>query len=791
VGGASWADGNNGLNGINRVRIHDNVLSAAAVLNNYNFEKNEFVLKPVPPQPRVGWRSPADGRVLEFGEVASPDTSSRLVHVKNTGTGDLTIVSNSITGPDGSRYTFQPVPLPAPAVGDYPTTGTLAPNAEIKYNVVFTPTAATETSATLTIDFGTTLGLGLVGLRGNVARIHVAPAPLGNDNTGDGSAGAPYGSLGKAMAVASLGSVIEMEAGTYGPSSAPQLANATRSLRIVGDGAVTILCPQSTIEDGFEFESQQIPNPNIPPPPPGVVFPLPDPLAQVYDWNASTVSFSNITIDAASNATDGGDEPLRLSGSGVFDVNFDRCKLLNNWGTAALQADLQGADNRLTGGFSPYTRLTANNTIFRGDGPDEDHDSIRLEAQEVVAVLDICDLRSGGADNLTIGSNKYRAAVTLTNCQLGSLTPSDNGRWPARCIQVNPGPASVPGSQVTLDNCTLANWTDSGIASFAVASSVVATGTIFAGGVGAGNNLPDWGVFWSDPAVAFPVRAATFTNCVFSGRVQRHLNGVAGLDLRVTDSSLTGQRGAAIQVTTNTDAEPTTISVVGSVIDTGTTTAVDSNPAAVMQINYNGNSGANATRVIVKRNTIRGQYTGATTPSLIQRGGAVQTFRVFQEDIGNNVIEGSDFPIWITTTNADSTVNPNVINNTIVGLSDAASSIALRSNRSTLVPVIRNNLVLGYPTLRNTAAATESNNHTSTADPLVILPHPYAAPAAPGMSDYHPRAGSALINAVVTTVTSFNLDRDGVDRDTLAPWDIGAFESNPGVNPVIHWNWFD
>jgi hypothetical protein len=798
-------NGNSFTGGINRLRVHDGCLTSYSVLNNYNLEKDEFIPKPAPPQPRVGWRSPAEGRVLEFGEVSAPNFSSRLVHIKNTGTAPLSVVSRTITGPDAARYSFQAVPLPPPAVGNYPSTGTLAPDAEIKYNVVFTPTSAAETTATLAIDFDTTLGLGYVTLRGNVGRIFVAPAPVGNDATGDGTVGFPYASLQQAISVSEHGDVIQMAAGTYGPSSSPNLTNGSRSLRIVGNGAVTILCTQSTLEDGFEFESQQIPNPNIPPPPPGIVFPLPDPLAQVYDWHGSTVSFSNITLDGASNLTDGDDEPLRLNGSGVFDVTFDNCKLINNWGTAALQADLQGADNRLTGGFSPYTRLTATNSIFRGDGPNQDHDGIRLEAQEVIATLTNCDLRSGGADNLTIGSNKYPGRVVLTNCQFGSLSPADTGRWPDRCVQVNPGPASVAGTKVTMTGCTLQNWLDAGFASFGVASSVEATTCVFAAGTGIPGNRPDWGLFFSSAGV-YPDPKLYLTNSIFTGNTLRHITAIEGQDLRVTNSTLSGQRTVAVQIDDGTD-QVTTASVVGCIIDTGTSVIQGGagtvaspysyvNPAALRQT-YGGNvvgPPAFPTRVFFSRNTVRAVSTGVSTPTLVKRGSAVETSRVSQEEIGNNVIEGSQYAVWVTASNAGSnaTVNPNVINNTIVGLSDAVSSLALRSNRTALAPVIRNNVVRGYPTLHNVAGTNVSNNNTGPADPEFISPYPFAAPATVGVSNYHLRPTSPLLNSgVAAPPAGHNIDRDGVTRPTTATlWDLGAYEFTPGVNPVTHWNWF-
>jgi hypothetical protein len=339
-----------------------------------------------------------------------------------------------------------------------------------------------------------------------------------------------------------------------------------------------------------------------------------------------------------------------------------------------------------------------------------------------------------------------------------------------------------------MTGCTLQNWTDSGFASFAVASSVEATTCVFAAGTGIPGNLPDWGLFFSAAGV-YPDPKLYLTGSIFSGNVQRHITGIEGQDLRVSNSTLSGQRGAAIQVDDGTDAA-TTISVVNSVIDTGTTIAVNSNPAAVRQT-YSGNT---LTRLFFNRNTVRGQNTGATTPSLVQRGSAVESFRLLQEEIGNNVIEGSDFAVWVTAGNGGggTTVNPNVINNTIVGLSDAVSSIALRSNRTTLVPVIRNNAVRGYPTLHNAVGTNVSNNNTGPADPEFISPYPFAAPATVGVSNYHLRPASPLLNGgAAAPPAGHTIDRDGVTRPTTATlWDLGAYEFTPGVNPVTHWNWF-
>jgi hypothetical protein len=774
---ATWANGNNTACAINRVRIHDGALTSTSILNNYDFEKAEFVEKPVPPQPRVGWRNPTSGRALNFGDVTVGNSAVEQIRFKNTGLAGLEVSGYALSGPDAAAFSLTP---------SNPTTGTLAPDAEISFNVTFTPTAAAEANATLAIDFGTTLGLANIALRGNTTRIFVATsANGGSDVTGNGSPGTPYASLSKALEEAELGDVIQMAAGTYGVTSAPDLPDATRVAHVIGVGNVTILVPQAGTS--FDIESQQFPNPNIPPPPPGVIFPAPDPNAQVYDWNDSTLSFENVTFDSAYNTTtDSGDEPMRLNGSGTFDIELINCRLLNNWGTAALQGDLNGAVDRLTGGVKPFIRLSAQDAVFKGDGPNERHSGVLLEANEVEVSLINCDLRGGegGDTNLVVESARYPAMVVLENCQFGGL----GSTVPDRGIDVGAGVDSVDGTTVIMNNCTFNGY---GVEAFNAERKVTfyATGCIFqTDQAGAAFSL-DFGDIVQNSAA----QDVFITDCLFIGPVGSHLDMYEGMDLRVTNSVITGNRNQGVLILDNTGGEvQSTVSLVGNVIDAGNTvTAANANPAAVEVL----------TPVLradfrMNRNTIRAVDTGATTPTWTQHGSALRTDRVRSGvfEFASNVIEGPETVIIVEPNNTGTQSSPLVQNNTIVGLADGLGATVVAVNGThTQVPTIRGNAILGgYATLKNIAGGTAVNNHVdASGEPGFIAPFPFAAPAVPGVSDYHLRGISLLINATATTTTAARIDRDGVDRETVAgAWDIGAYEFVPGANPVNHWTWF-
>jgi hypothetical protein len=299
----------------------------------------------------------------------------------------------------------------------------------------------------------------------------------------------------------------------------------------------------------------------------------------------------------------------------------------------------------------------------------------------------------------------------------------------------------------------------------------------------------DWGDIAVNPATPAPVY---ITDCVFTGSVLTHINAYEGMDLRITNSVIGGQRGAAIFVNDNTGGDrASTVSLVGNVVDTGTTVAsATDNPAGLF-----ANTVLRFTPVIVNRNTFRGVDTGATTPSWIQHGSAIRLGRVRDGSITitNNVIEGSDFAIVSDPAVTFSQASPNVINNTIIGLADGASSITVYvPGINAQAPVIRNSVILGYPILKNVAGGTTSSLHLDAdGEPGFIAPYPFAPPAAAGMSDYHLRGVSPLIDAVTTTSSLAQIDRDGNDRGTTGTlWDIGAYEFQAGANPVNHWTWF-
>jgi hypothetical protein len=463
--------------------------------------------------------------------------------------------------------------------------------------------------------------------------------------------------------------------------------------------------------------------------------------------------------------------------------------MLNNWGTAALQGNLPGPDNRLTAGYAAFQRVTTIDTMIRGDGPNETHTGILLNAADAEVIMNHCDLRSGGAYNLGIGTTMRGPTVSLTRCELGALTPSNLNNWPSSVLTLNPGPQSVSGGTMLLDNCTFSNYRFAAVNLGSAATSVDALACVFNSGANS-TDLPDYTIYSVDP-VNTMTRKSTINGCVMLGPVLRHVQMCEGQDLRITNTSITGQRGAAIRFLDNTGGQPaTTISLVTNVIDTGSTITADANPAALW-VDFYGRP----FNLIVNRNSIRGVYTGATTPSLIQRGSAARMARVRdgQISIVNNVIEGSDFAVVVSPNDNGTQNSVNLYNNTIVGLSDLASAIAVYvEGTNNQVPVLRNNVILGYPTLTNDAGPTLGNNSTATSPAPFISPYPYAAPATPGVSDYHLRADSGITAGSGTVLAAFNVDRDGVTRPTTASlWSRGAYQHNPGVNPVTHWNWFN
>ena len=74
------------------------------------------------------------------------------------------------------------------------------------------------------------------------AEVYVAPAPTGSDSSGDGSAGAPFATIGYALSGATAGNRIRVQAGTYSAVGSATNLQGTEGnpIAIVADGEVII-----------------------------------------------------------------------------------------------------------------------------------------------------------------------------------------------------------------------------------------------------------------------------------------------------------------------------------------------------------------------------------------------------------------------------------------------------------------------------------------------------------------------------------------------------------------------
>jgi hypothetical protein len=758
------------------VRIHDGILTAADVTNNYDLEKAEFV-SPIATKPILAWRNPTSGRVIEFGDIVAPATSTKPVSFTNLGTAPFSVTSYAIVGPDAARYSTNP------ALASLPT-GDVDPAEKVNFDVTFTPTNAAETTATLQIV--TSIGTANITLRGNVTRIYLALT--GDDVNGNGTVGAPYFSLNHVLSnVAEPGDVIQMAAGVYGASSAPDLADGSRQFRVVGVGNVVIDARQNSTP-GFDLQSSATPGPTPPTPP--NTFPAAPSAPTVYEWNDSTAVFENITIDATLGTTDGADEPLNLNGNGTFDVTLRNSELWNAWGVAAIQSL----------GTPSFVRLTADNSSINGlipgttsDTDNNENISISLNTvQEFEVNLTNCDVRGG--ENNSEGNVFHATArpskFTASSCRFGTMLANE---VPVRILLFNVGGGgNAIDVNVNISNCLFVDWTDVAIASAGRRITGAITGSFFTPDPTAPFRSTTNAILVGSPG-GLPVDnlPLSISDCLFEGLNQRHVSLVEGINSTISNNVFLPARGAALRFQNATGDTAATFTVVGNTINTGSTTTVDGDPAAVL-MNYTEIS---TTTLLVSRNTVVGTFTGNSTPTQIQHGTGVKVNGgVKNLTVANNVIEGSDFGVWSTNTN-NATTHTLLVNNTIIGLADAASSIALRNGNTTATTALMvNNIILGYPITTNVATPTSTTN-VLAGDPLFVNPRPFAAPATAGLSNYRLFSNSSPAYGTGTAQSAaFAIDRAGVDRLGSDPaftgWDIGAYQFNPAPNPVKTWQWY-
>jgi hypothetical protein len=756
--------------GINRVRIHDGVLSDAQITTNYNLERAEFV-GVVAPQPKLTWRNPTSGRVINFGDL-STGTSVKPVSFKNIGGAPMSITSYTISG--GSQGQF----ATTPAIGSLPTS--VAPGQTISFDVTYTPASAAETLPT-SLTIVTSIGTAQIALRANVARKYVNAA-IGDD-TNPGTQGAPFFTLNGALTSPNLrpGDVIEMANGTYSDTSAPNLAAGSRQFRVVGNGSTIIVTQNLTT--GFTLRGSATPlviaTPNV--------FPQPS-TPQVYEYQDNTAEFENLTFDATQGTTDGDDEPFRIDGSGTFSVSFTNCRLWNAWGTAAFFGFPQ--DGNFNGDAlvrHHFVRLTALNSEIRGlmPGTSSDTDnnqnaSITIGAEEFDVVLNNCDIRGGenGSEGNIFHPTVYHSTITMNNCLVGATLLNER---PIRPLLFNVGGGGTDVEiKFTAFNTTVADWvTDVAVASSGRRTSLDLDSCTFnnALATGATINITSNG----NLTPFFPT--SRVVNSIFGSNSTRHINLPEGYDITLSGNRFAGQRGAAVAINGVTNSWPTTVTVTNNIINGGTTTTSEANPVGILS-NYTDQVNA---RYRIDGNTFYGVATGNTTPSQIQRASFIRaTGGVRELTITNNIVEGSDFAVTLESNNTPTT-HTTLVHNTIIGLSDNVTSVALRSTNTTSTTAqIANNVILNYPFVTNVATPTFTTNRTTytlALDPGFISPNPFTPPAGTGIANYQLTPTSSLKD-VGTLIPGITLDRIGTDRTATPGVDIGAYEFNPTLNPV-------
>jgi len=269
---------------ISRVRVHSSALSAGQVAANYAAEKPDFtsVASLVVTKPTMF-------DILVFWDAAVGETSAgQDFAFRNDGDLDLTITNVALNG----EFEIDPemtTPIVVPGHSEYAVSVITA-----------VPTVAGPQEGSLVLDYdnGVDTGTYTLDLLVNPSAAYVSMT--GNDTTGNGTEGAPFRTIQKAIDVGrNIGSSIQVLAGSYASFSVPGTADTFMKIAApaggvtVTDGPVSFAAAadKTTVveTDGLSFQP--------------TTAPADTPVIAIGGAGTQVVTIKNGTISSAGMAT--------------------------------------------------------------------------------------------------------------------------------------------------------------------------------------------------------------------------------------------------------------------------------------------------------------------------------------------------------------------------------------------------------------------------------------------------------------------------------------------------------